>query len=207
MEELGIWVGFALTLMVYSYIIRDNFLYRIAVYVFVGLTAGYTSIVTIESVLVPWFDVTVNTGEAAKVGLGLTPVMLALLLFLKNSRRFGYIGNLGLAIVVAVGAGVALVGALTGTLIPLAQDTVNASNGELADGLVILVGVTSSLIYFQYLARRTRDNRVVRFRSLQLFSAVGQGFIVVTLGALYAGAILTSLAIFSERIGFMLGQF
>ncbi len=207
MEELGIWAGFALTLMVYSYIIRDNFLYRIAVYIFVGLTAGYTSVVTIESVLVPWFDVTVNTGEAAKIGLGLTPVLLTLLLFMKNSRRFGYIGNFGLAIVVAAGAGVALVGALTGTLIPLAQHTVDASNGELADGLVILVGVTSSLIYFQYLARRTRDNQVMRFRSLQLFSAVGQGFIVVTLGALYAGAILTSLAIFSERIGFMLGQF
>ena len=47
MEELGLMVGFILTLMVYSYLIRDNFLYRIAVYVFVGIAAGFVTIVTV----------------------------------------------------------------------------------------------------------------------------------------------------------------
>jgi hypothetical protein len=36
--------------------------------------------------------------------------------------------------------------------------------------------------------------------------AVGQGFIVVTLGALYGGAILSGLVVFSERIAFLLSR-
>jgi hypothetical protein len=64
----------------------------------------------------------------------------------------------------------------------------------------------SSLIYFQYLARRlpdgsTRRNIVVRF-----FGTIGQGFIVVTFGALYAAAIISSLTVFSERLGFILAR-
>ena len=39
---------------------------------------------------------------------------------------------------------------------------------------------------------------------IRAVGAVGQGFIVVTLGALYGGAILSGLVVFSERIAFIL---
>ena len=209
MEEIGLWVGLILTLMVYSYIIADTFLYRLAVYIFVGLTAGYVSILTVESVLLPWFDRTIGSGDTFNVGLGFLPVLLATLLLLKNARVpwLARLGNLGIAVIVGVGAAVAVAGALTGTLIPLAELTINEGQGEALDAVLIFIGVASSLIYFTYLARRDPDGEVRRPRSLAAISVVGQGFIVVTLGALYAGAILTSLTIFSERISYVLGQF
>ena len=105
-----------------------------------------------------------------------------------------------------VGAGVAVVGALTGALIPLAAETADAGRGEFLDAILIFVGVASSLIYFQYLARRNTDGQIERPRSLKAISAVGQGFIIVTLGAVYAAAIITSLTIFSERLAFLLGM-
>lgn len=207
MEELGVWVGFVLTLMVYSYIIHDNFLYRLAVYVFVGLTAGYVAIITVESVLIPWFDVTVATGEPANIGFGLVPVLLGVLLLFKTSPSLGRWGNLAMAILVGVGAGVALVGALVGSLIPLAVETAEAGSSGLLDAVLIFIGVASSLVYFQYVARRNPEGQIERPRMIRAISTVGQVFITVTLGVLYAAAILTSLTIFSERIGFMLGRF
>lgn len=207
MEEAGIWAGFVLTIFVYSYIIRDNFLYRLAVYTFVGMAAGYIAIVTVESVLVPWFELTLDPDEPARLGLGLLPVLFGLLLLFKTSPRLGRLGNLGMAIIVGVGAGVALVGALTGTLIPLVDVTSRAGSGNILDGVLLFIGVASSLIYFQYLARRLPDGSVERPRGIQLISTVGEGFIAVTLGAIYAAAILTSLTIFSERISFILGRF
>ncbi|GAB4513236.1 MAG: hypothetical protein OHK0046_13860 [Anaerolineae bacterium] len=207
MEELGLWAGFFLTLMVYSYIIRDNFLYRIAVYIFVGLAAGYITIVTFESVLIPWFESTVGSGEAFNLGLGLLPVLVGLLLAFKSfSPRLARLGNLALAFLIGTGAAVALVGALTGTLVPFSRATINASEGDLLEGVIILVGVLSSLVYFQYLARRLPDGTTERPRAVRIISLIGQGFIVVTLGALYATAILTSLTIFSERLSFVLAQ-
>lgn len=207
MEELGALVGFVLTLMVYSYLIRDNFLYRIAVYVFVGMTAGYISIVTVESILVPWFDVTINKGDTGSLAIGLIPVLFAILLLLKTSGRLARLGNIGMGFVIGVGAAVALVGALIGTLIPLSNLTIKQADGDLLDAVLIFIGVASSLVYFQYLARKNPEGVIERARSVQTIAVVGQGFVVITLGALYGAAIITSLTIFSERISYVLGQF
>jgi hypothetical protein len=206
-DQIGLWIGFLLTLMVFSYLLGDNFLYRLATYVFVGLAAGFVTIVTVESVLLPWLRLTVQSGEMGNQILGATPLLLGLLLLLKGSRRFNKLGNLGLAFVVAIGTAIALVGAVSGTLLPLANATAASVATDTVNGFILVVGVISTLIYFQYLARRSPTTGETR-RSLlvRTFGAIGQGFIVVTLGALYGGAILSGLVIFSERIAFILAR-
>lgn len=203
-EQIGIWVGFALTLMIFSYLLGDNVLYRIAVYVFVGLAAAYVTIIAIESVIRPWLMATLFSGDAGGVAVGLIPPLLGLLLFMKASGRLARLGSLGLAFLIGLGAAVALVGAISGTLIPLAAGVVTGAQTDLINGVLILLGVLSTLIYFQYLGRRQPDDSVRRPLPVRVFGAVGQGVIAVTLGALYGGAILTSLAILSERIAFVL---
>lgn len=211
-DQLGLWIGFILTLMVFSYLLTDNFLYRLAVHVFVGLTAGFTTMITVESVLLPWLRATLNSGDIGVQILGALPLVLGVLLLFKTTRRLAPLGGLGLALVVAVGAAVAVVGAVSGTLLPLAGATSAAVAGvddpiRLFDGVLIVLGVVCTLLYFQYAARRvpgsaeTRRGLVVR-----AFGALGQGFIAVTLGALYGGAILSGLVILSERIAFLLQQ-
>ncbi|MGQ9909705.1 MAG: hypothetical protein ACUVS2_12810 [Candidatus Flexifilum sp.] len=203
-EQIGIWVGFALTLMIFSYLLGDNVLYRIAVYVFVGLAAAYVTIIAIESVIRPWLMATLFSGDAGGMAVGLIPPLLGLLLFMKASGRLARLGSLGLAFLIGLGAAVALVGAISGTLIPLAAGVVTGAQTDLINGVLILLGVLSTLIYFQYLGRRQPDDSVRRPLPVRVFGAVGQGVIAVTLGALYGGAILTSLAILSERIAFVL---
>ncbi len=207
-DQIGLWAGFVFTLMVFSYILGDNFLYRIAIYVFVGLSAGYLTVVTVESVLLPWINGTLlsPTAGIGERALGLVPVVLAVLLLLKTSPRLGRAGNIGAAFVIGVGTAVALVGAISGTLLPLAMATGSAVRIDLLNGFLIFIGVASTLTYFEYLARRTAGGQIQRSLRTRVFGTVGQFFIIVTLGALYAGAILTSLTIFSERIGFILSR-
>ena len=52
-QTIGVALGLVLTLMIYSYILGDNPLYRIAVHVLVGVGLGYASIVVFNSVLIP----------------------------------------------------------------------------------------------------------------------------------------------------------
>lgn len=206
-EEIGLIAGFVLTLMVFSYLLGDNFLYRLAVYVFVGLSAGFVAIVTTESVLIPWVESTIGGGSVGEALVGIVPFFLVALLLLKASTRLAPYGNLGLAFIIGVGAAVAIAGALTGTLIPLVAATAGAGQGaearDFLDAVIVLVGVISTLVYFQYVGRRTPDGAATRSRPVRAVSMVGQGFIAVTLGALYGAAILTSLTILSERIGFL----
>lgn len=208
--DIGLWAGFILTLMVFSYVLGDNFLYRLAVYIFVGLAAGFITIVTVESVIVPFFSETLGSDEAGGIIVGLMPILLGVLLLLKTSPRLARIGNIGIAFIIGVGAAVAIVGALTGTLIPLARVTANEGKGvegeDLLNAVIVVVGVITSLVYFQYLARRNVEGEAVRGRTSQVLGFIGEGFIVVTLGAIYGAAILTSLTIFSERISFLLTQ-
>lgn len=204
MDDIGLVIGFVFTLLIFSYLLGDNFLYRLAVYVFVGFTAGFITIVTIESVIIPWFDTTLFSGEAPRIGLGFIPIIIALLLLFKTTQRLGRIGNYGMAIIIGVGTAVALVAAVIGTIIPFILDTIDVQTQSLPNAIILLVGVVCSLIYFQYVARQKPTGEIIRPRPIQLLSLVGQGFIVVTLGAIYASAILTSLTIFTDRIQYLL---
>lgn len=199
------WAGLVLTLLIFSYLLSDNFLYRIAVHILVGVAAGYIAIVAVESVLVPWVNTTIladqgdrdaATMTAVRV-VGTIPLLFGALLLFKFSARFATIGNLGLALLIGVGTAVAIVGAIIGTVIPLAREAGNAIGDSAVNGMIILVGVITTLIYFQYLAVQ-RDGQIRRPRFLRLLSVIGQGFISIALGALYAGAIITSLTIFSD---------
>ncbi len=207
-DQIGLWAGFVFTLMIFSYLLGDNFLYRLAIYVFTGLTAGYIAIITVESVLLPWLRGTLlaANGDIGARALGMVPFLLGLMLLLKSSPRLGRFGNIAIGFIIAVGTAVALAGAIAGTLIPLANATGSGVALDPLNGFLISIGVISTLLYFWYLARRRPDGTVQRGLVLRSIGVLGQGFIIITLGALYAGAILTSLTIFSERIAFLLAR-
>jgi hypothetical protein len=211
LEQIGIWAGFVATLMVFSYLLGDNLLYRIALYVFVGLAAGFVTIVTLQSAVLPWLNSTVLAPSAGigERAVGMIPVLLAALLLIKTSPRFGRLGNLALAFIIGVGTAVALVGAVSGTLLPLANASTRLIATEVANGAVVLLGVVSTLVYFTYVARRVPGQLSAtgqRGLFIAAVSAIGKGFIVVTLGALYGSAILTGLTIFSERVAFIIAR-
>lgn len=209
------WAGLVLTLMVFSYLLADNFLYRIAVHVLIGTAAAYIAIAAVEDVLVPWLRATVFSDDAETAAsiraLGVLPIFLGALLLLKSSSRFARMGNLGTVFMIGIGTGVALVGAVIGTVLPLARDASNSLDHEsTVNGAILLVGTLCTLVYFQYLSRRRSDGEVVNRVHIRTLRFVGQGFVTLTLGALYASAILTSLSIFSsvihDQLRFILDQ-
>lgn len=201
-------LSFILTLLIFSYLLGDNLLYRLSVAVFVGLTAAFTVIVTFQSVIFPLLQ---GTGNELFVNVVILTVagVLALLLVLRPIHRLRALTNLAVGFLVAVGSAVAVVGAITGTLIPLVQRTVavdfSAEPATVLNSLLLVLGVMTSLLYFQVIARRRRDGTVTRGRIVELLSHIGQGFIVVTLGAMYAAAILTSLSILTGQLQVIFG--
>ncbi len=205
LDLIGGWVSLVLTLFVFSYLLGDNFLYRVAIHVLVGVAAAYAVIVAAESVVVPWLNETLLADTAGRDAatmaglrvLGTIPFLVGVLLLFKYSPRLAPVGDLGVAFIIGVGLAVAVAGAAAGTVIPLARAAGQSVDDDTLDGIVIVVGVITTLIYFQYAAVE-HEGRLRRPRPLRALSAVGQVFVTVTLGALYAGAILTSLAIFSD---------
>ncbi len=218
-DFVGTLAAALLTVMVLSYLIRDNPLFRVATYVFVGVAAGYAGALAWHSVLKPGLVTPLlNRGLTGLADpLVVVPWVLVLLLLLKLSPETSSYGTLPLALMVGVGAATVVGGAVTGTLLPqslAAMDTlsptaVSPQTGEtgierMVSVLILLTGTLSTLLYFRFTARRTPMGETRRGFLIRVAAAVGRGFIAVTFGVMYAGAVSATLIVFVERIQFLI---
>ena len=55
LDFIGLALGFLLTILVFSYLLGDNPFFRLAIHIFIGVSAAYVALVTINNVLIPFF--------------------------------------------------------------------------------------------------------------------------------------------------------
>src|SRR5437867_12130846 len=112
-----------LTLGLLTYLIADNPLYRILSHLFIGITAGYVTLLAWYSVIQPQVFMVPQLignplGNARLLIIQAVGLVGGLFLLLKSGHIAGRIGTLFVALMVGVGVAVAVGGGLTGTLIP-----------------------------------------------------------------------------------------
>lgn len=208
--------GLLLTLMVFSYLWRDNPLFRMALYIFIGVSAGYAATVVWHYVLVPKLFEPLQDPD--QLILLIIPLILSLSLLAKLSPRISWIGNFAMAVLVGVGAAAALGGALLGTLIPQAQAAMDAFDiraaastsdalSGLVGGVVMLAGTVFTLGYFHFSAVRAPDGTARRNPVFESIAWVGRIFIAITFGVLFAGVYMAALTAMIERLGFIINFF
>src|SRR5690606_27428230 len=117
--------------------------FRIAVHLLVGVSAGYAGVVTVNRVVVPVLSQLLADPTSPENTLWLIPVILSLLLLFKWFRPVSWLGNTSAGILVTIGAAVAFVGAIAGTVIP--QVTVESAEGPFAT-LVVAVLAACALL-------------------------------------------------------------
>jgi len=101
---------------------------------------------------------------------------------------------------VGVGAAVALVGAITGTLVP--QAIGGGENAAIAGIVAVLTVLT--LLYFQFTGRQNADGVVVLPGWQRLLAGGGRLVLTIAFAALFAGLLTTSLGLLVERVRFYL---
>lgn len=205
-DTIGLIIGFILTLLIFSYLIGDNPLYRLAVHILVGVSAAYAAVVALRQVILPVFAQLLLNPFSLDSLLWLVPILLALLLILQRLPRFAWLGDNALALLVGVGGAVALVGAISGTLLP--QTFVFGSGAFApAQGVIIAVLTGCVLLTFQFTGKRNEAGVWQRPLWQRGLFPVGRAVLFVTFGALFAGILSTSLILFTERIGYYFTQF
>jgi len=202
-EVISAVIGFLLTVMVFSYLIGDNPMFRITVYLFIGVASGYAAVVVWHSVLVPKLFDQLAAGPI-QLALSIVPLILSVSLLAKLSPRISWIGNFAMAVLVGVGAATAVGGALVGTLIPQVEAAMDAFNSRsifaLTEGAIMLVGTVVTLAYFQFGAKRAADGTVKRNAIFEMLAWLGRIFIAVTFGVLFAGVYMAALTAMIERL-------
>jgi len=116
---------------------------------------------------------------------------------------------------VGIGAAVIVGGALQGTLasqIMAAVTDFDLQAGvlkgrdpvlKLIEALILLMGTISTLVYFQFGAATQSNQPPRRPRWIELLAGIGQIFIGITLGALFAGVFAAALTALIDRLDFI----
>jgi hypothetical protein len=198
-------VSFLLTVLVLSYIWRDNPLFRLTIHIFIGVAAGYAGAVALNKVILPQliqpFLQVLDGGSFDILFLAIPPLILGFLLFTKLSSRWAWLGNPSMAFLVGIGTAAAIGGAVLGTLFPqiaASTELINFQSG------IVLIGTVATLIYFQFSARGEPDKKPARNRLLEIIGWGGQAFIAVTFGVIFAGVYAAALTAMIERLQFLL---
>lgn len=191
-------IGLVFTVLVLTYIIGDNVLFRLAVYILIGAGAAYAAVVVIFDVLLAnILQARGNLGVGLIVVLGL---VLGVLVWFKASPRLAWIGNVPMGYLLGVGAATVLGGAIIGTLGPqiiATADPVTSPSGgqpEVILTIVVIIGTIITLLSFGYF-------RVGRTSPWQLVNIAGRRFfLMIALGAVFALVFMASVTLLLDRL-------
>ncbi len=213
----GMIFGFLFTLMIFSYILGDNPLFRLALYIFIGVATGYA--VAVVALNVIWNQLILplyqNPGKDTFILL-LPPMAFGLWLLTKSSGRMSRLGNPVMAYLVGAGAATAIGGAILGTVFPQVGSTAAVFDpqvvpfgsagwtGNLLRSGLILIGTVVTLLFFQFGVRSGPDQVGRRPIWLELLAKAGMVFIAITFGIFFASAYSAVLTALVERIRFLL---
>ena len=213
LDVIGGLVGFLLTLFVFSYFLGDNPLFRLAAHLFIGVAAGFGVVVAWYSVLWPQLFRPLISGTLSERLLLLVPLILAIFLFTKIFPRRAGLASITLASLTGAGAATLMGGAVLGTLFPQTLATINLFDQQqmgaglsplfLGESVLLLVGVVTTLIYFQFGARQQAEGPPERAGVIEVLAGVGRIFIAIAFGALFAGILAAAIVAMIERLAFL----
>ncbi len=207
-ELIGIWVGAILTLLVFSYLLGDTPLFRIAQAIFVGVAVGYAVNVAAYSVL--WEKLIGPLAQDPEQFWPLfVPLALGLMLFFKLRAAWSPLGNLPIAFLFGVGAALAIGGALSGALVPqLAATVVSLSptrsvESAINNGLLV-IGTIGALLSFRFLAQPQKPLARAADTLARGWSYFGRWFVLIAFGAIFASVAVSRVSALIDQMYFLL---
>ncbi len=200
----GIIVAAGLTLALYSFLYKDNPLFKFAENIFVGVAAAYVFGQYWYQTIYGEIFVRLKAlgGEDSVSGDWwlLAPTLLGLLMLTRFSRRFGWLSRLSFAFFVGLGAGLTIPRTISSFILAQVEPTLQPLSWTV-DGLnllIILVGVVAVLVYFFFSVEHTGVVGKV--------SRVGIWFLMISFGASFGYTIMARLSLLIGRVNFLLND-
>ena len=197
---LGIIVAAGLTLCLYTFLYKDNLLFKFAEHVYVGVAAAYIfGQVWYPTLYGEIIEPMTGSEQGASQDTWwlLIPTLLGCLMLTRFSARIGWLSRIAFAFVVGLGAGFAIPRTISSYIINQIEPTLGALSLTV-DGLnlfIILVGVVTVLIYFFFSVEHTG----VVGRA----SKVGIWFLLICFGASFGYTIMARLSLLIGRVTFL----
>ncbi|MGH8014565.1 MAG: hypothetical protein ACREBV_00040 [Candidatus Zixiibacteriota bacterium] len=207
MELLGIWIGAVLTLGIYSFLYKDNPVYKVSEAIFIGVSSGYWGVTYFFDAIYKkfWLGAVVADEKQLMLYGG---AVLGLLFLTRLHVKTSWIARWPLAFIVGATAGLYMMNyfvtnglnQVAATISDVAQKG-TFSSGSFADVIgtyVILVGVITGLIYFFF----SKEHK----GAFGGAAKVGIWFLMITFGASFGYTVMSRMSLLIGRMDFLLGD-
>jgi len=214
-DTIGLWVAVVLTLVVYSYLLADTTLFRLAQYIFVGVAAGYAVITAWHGVLLPRI-IAFKQSPMENLSFILW-LVLGLLLLARTVPSLKWFSKIPIAYLIGVGAALAIGGALAGSIVPQLGATLTSLSprdwGGSTSGLeialyqaLLVVGTLGTLLYFYFTTEKGSPLPKLWVKLARLWGGFGRWILLITFGAIFASTVISRVSLLLGRLQFLAGD-
>jgi hypothetical protein len=213
--QAEVWIGALLTLMIFSFLWKDNAFYKFAEHLFVGVSAAYWMVVAIWTTILPNLIARLYPSLVQRVipGAGATepqydyllPLVFGLLLLTRLLPKIHYLSRWAMALVIGYAAGTNLIRYLQSDLMSQISSTIvpvvvvaegRVSVGQTFSHIILFLGVFCGLVYFFF----SREHKGV----LKPASRIGIWILMVTFGASFGYTVMARISLLTGRVQYLL---
>jgi hypothetical protein len=203
---IGAWVATGLTLFIFSFLYKDNPLFKLAENLYVGVSVGYTIVKTYDTVIVHliWKPIVENQEWTL-----LIPVTIGLLMLTRYVPKAAWLSRYAFAFIVGVGAGLAIPRTVSSFILKQIEDTVrpllmlvpgdgvtfswNLMNpASSVNVIIVLIGVSSVLFYFFFSVEHSGPGKMV--------ARTGVIFLMIAFGAAFGYTVMARMSLLIGRL-------
>ncbi|HEX9157745.1 MAG TPA: hypothetical protein VF827_06965 [Syntrophales bacterium] len=208
MEQQIIYtVAAILTISIFSFLWKDNPLYKFAEHLVVGVSAGYWVMVLYQSAFIPKLlepvkRVFSGTSSSARDPLVIVPVIIGLLLFTRFIPKIAWISRFSMAYILGVGSGAAIPLVLQTNVIQQIYPTMSVflpghtvGTWNWITNVLVLLGVLCGLAYFFFSAKHEG--------LLGGMSKAGIWILMIGFGASFGYTVMSRISLLYGRVSFI----
>jgi len=196
---IGAWVAVGLSLLIYSFLYKDNPFFKLAEHIFVGISIGYLLTIT-------YYQVMVNKLYLPMMQQGkwwlVIPAFLGMLMLSRFIPPIAWLSRISFAFLLGISSGLAIPRQISSFILQQVQGTIKplitvGDSGvtfTLANlnSLLILIGVVSVLFYFFFSIEHTGPVRRV--------ARIGIYFLMISFGAAFGYTVMARMSLLIGRL-------
>jgi len=200
LSEVGTIVAGLLTLAVFTFLYRDNPVYKLAEHLLLGISIGYMVVVTWNNTLRDSLFVPLLKENDWWL---IIPLVLGLMMFARMFRKTRALVKIPIAVLIGSGAGVAIPAMLSARTMKQMSATVVPLLGQNhmpnITAIIVMLGVLTTLSYF-YFSREHKG-------AVGVSAKTGTYFLMLFFGTTFGYTVMSRMSTFIGRMEFLLTDF
>lgn len=189
-------LGALITLAIFSFLFKDNVVYKFVERIWVGVTTGYWTMLLFHTSFTDkvWVPLTQNFSTQ---WIYLFPVALGVLMWFRMSKRYGFLARYALAFYIGISTGVFIPLTIKTAILFQLQGTIRPIDGSFSGIMfaVAFIGVICSLSYFFF----SREHKGI----LGVSSRIGIYTLMIGFGAGFGLTVMGRIALLVQRVTFL----